>query len=146
MFRILQTTYENFRYRYEKKKNPFNEGFIKNLKDVFCSELPPPVDFRQWVTVEDDDASNAGSFTQRFGASMRVPKGKLDQEPSILHEKDDTLPNNYRTSSYFSSDKDLKGNNEATNTPHEPCLLVNRQDSHLCKGGLDQNDCTSTRF
>ncbi|XP_071688463.1 probable protein S-acyltransferase 2 [Rutidosis leptorrhynchoides] len=92
-----QTTYENFRYRYEKKKNPFNEGFIKNLRDVFGSELPPSIDFREWVTMEDDDdALSVGSFSDR----------KLDQEPSIVHNKDDTLPNNDKTLSYPSSDKD----------------------------------------
>lgn len=124
---ILQTTYENFRYRYEKKKNPFNEGFFKNLKDVFCSKLPPPIDFREWVSVEDDDATSVGSFTQRFGAS--TAKGNLKREPSIFQKKDDSLPNNYNTFSYLESDRDLKGNNGAKDTSQDPCFLVNNQDS-----------------
>nr|XP_043622713.1 probable protein S-acyltransferase 3 [Erigeron canadensis] len=141
-----QTTYENFRYRYEKKKNPFNEGFIKNLKDVFCTKLPSPIDFREWVTVEDDDTSSVGSFTQRFGESMHPPTENQAKEPSNFTEREETLPNNYKTSNYSASDNDLKGNNGDTNTANDPHFLVNCQESDLCKNeGIDQNDCTSTR-
>ncbi|KAJ9548042.1 hypothetical protein OSB04_020585 [Centaurea solstitialis] len=86
-----QTTYENFRNRYEKKKNPFNEGLWKNLKDVFCTKLPPPINFREWVTVEEEDASTIGSSSQRFGESMCTPKGKVNKEPSIFLKSDPIL-------------------------------------------------------
>ncbi|KAI3787084.1 hypothetical protein L1987_41284 [Smallanthus sonchifolius] len=115
-----QTTYENFRYRYEKKKNPFDEGFFKNFKDVLCSKLPPPIDFREWVAVEDADASTVGSLTQRFGASMRASEGKLDREPSVHQQKDDTLLNNHKTFNSSATGEDLQGNNEAKNTPRDP--------------------------
>lgn len=105
----LQTTYENFRYRYEKQKNPFNEGFFKNFKDVICSKLPPPIDFREWVVVEDDDTASAvGSCTQRFGAaSMRASKARLDREPSIFifQQKDEMLSND-KTSNHSATGKD----------------------------------------
>ncbi|PWA93336.1 Zinc finger, DHHC-type, palmitoyltransferase [Artemisia annua] len=122
------TTYENFRYRYEKKKNPFNEGFLKNIKDVFCSKLPPPVDFREWVSVEDEDASNILSLSERFGASMRPSTGKLGREPSIFLINEDRLANNHKTFSDPVSDKDLKVSNADKNTPHDSRFLVNRQD------------------
>ncbi|KAL9232689.1 hypothetical protein vseg_007769 [Gypsophila vaccaria] len=49
-----QTTYENFRYRYDKGKNPHNLGLINNLKQVFLSRTPPSaVNFREMVLVED---------------------------------------------------------------------------------------------
>ncbi|KAI5679465.1 hypothetical protein M9H77_10415 [Catharanthus roseus] len=35
-----QTTYENFRYRYERKMNPYNLGCIRNLSEIFCSRIP----------------------------------------------------------------------------------------------------------
>lgn len=42
-----QTTYENFRYRYDKKINPFNQGVLGNFKEVLCSGIPPSkVNFR----------------------------------------------------------------------------------------------------
>ncbi|KAI3772715.1 hypothetical protein L6452_03908 [Arctium lappa] len=134
-----QTTYENFRYRYDKKKNLFNEGFWKNLKDVFCTKLPPPINFREWVTVEDDDASTIGSITRRFGESIRTPKGKLDREPSILLKRDATLSHVHKNYSYSTSDKDL--------TKNDPQFLVSRQDSDFySEEGINQTECKSTRF
>ncbi|KAI3782706.1 hypothetical protein L2E82_12760 [Cichorium intybus] len=119
-----QTTYENFRYRYEKKKNPYNEGLLKNLKDIFGSKLPPAIDFREWVTVEDEDQSTLSS--QRFGESTRTSKGKLNGEPSIFLKQDDTLQ---KTSGCSDADKDLNGNDAAKNSPRSV-------------KGSDQNDCS----
>ncbi|CAI7874472.1 unnamed protein product, partial [Closterium sp. NIES-54] len=36
-----QTTYENFRARYEKKANPYNLGCLSNWRSVLCSPIPP---------------------------------------------------------------------------------------------------------
>ncbi|KAJ1392405.1 Palmitoyltransferase, DHHC domain [Sesbania bispinosa] len=50
-----QTTYENFRYRYDKKENPYTKGILANFKELSCSKIPSPlVNFRTWVTEEDD--------------------------------------------------------------------------------------------
>ncbi|CAB4316430.1 unnamed protein product [Prunus armeniaca] len=50
-----QTTYENFRYRYDKNENPYTKGVLGNLKEVFCSRIPPSmVNFRAWVSKDDD--------------------------------------------------------------------------------------------
>uniref|UniRef100_A0A804NZH5 S-acyltransferase n=1 Tax=Zea mays TaxID=4577 RepID=A0A804NZH5_MAIZE len=35
-----QTTYENFRYRYERKANPFNRGAGHNIAEIFFSPIP----------------------------------------------------------------------------------------------------------
>uniref|UniRef100_A0A7C9A411 S-acyltransferase n=1 Tax=Opuntia streptacantha TaxID=393608 RepID=A0A7C9A411_OPUST len=49
-----QTTYENFRYRYEKDKNPHNLGYFNNLKQVFFAKVPPSaINFREMVLVQD---------------------------------------------------------------------------------------------
>jgi len=37
----LQTTYENFRYRYDNRANPYNKGVVENFKEIFCSPIPP---------------------------------------------------------------------------------------------------------
>jgi palmitoyltransferase ZDHHC9/14/18 len=37
----VQTTYENFRYRYDRHANPFYKGVVENLKEIFCSSIPP---------------------------------------------------------------------------------------------------------
>ncbi|XP_044503702.1 probable protein S-acyltransferase 7 [Mangifera indica] len=36
-----QSTYENFRYRYDRHVNPYNKGIIKNFKEVFFTSIPP---------------------------------------------------------------------------------------------------------
>lgn len=36
-----QTTYENFRYRYDWRANPYNKGVIQNFKEIFCTTIPP---------------------------------------------------------------------------------------------------------
>ncbi|XP_058757261.1 probable protein S-acyltransferase 6 [Vicia villosa] len=36
-----QSTYENFRYRYDRQVNPYNKGVIQNFKEVFFSSIPP---------------------------------------------------------------------------------------------------------
>lgn len=36
-----QTTYENFRYRYDRRANPYNKGVVENFKEIFCSTIPP---------------------------------------------------------------------------------------------------------
>jgi palmitoyltransferase ZDHHC9/14/18 len=36
----LQTTYENFRYRYDNKVNPYNQGCASNFNEIFCTKIP----------------------------------------------------------------------------------------------------------
>ncbi|KAB2609072.1 protein S-acyltransferase 7 [Pyrus ussuriensis x Pyrus communis] len=36
-----QSTYENFRYRYDGRENPFNKGTMKNFMEVFCTRISP---------------------------------------------------------------------------------------------------------
>ncbi|CAH9119553.1 unnamed protein product [Cuscuta epithymum] len=36
-----QSTYENFRYRYDQRVNPFNKGIIQNVLEIFCKSIPP---------------------------------------------------------------------------------------------------------
>ncbi|KAL1314590.1 hypothetical protein HN51_041402 [Arachis hypogaea] len=48
-----QTTYENFRYRYDARANPYNKGFLNNFKEIFCTSIPPSKnDFRALVPNE----------------------------------------------------------------------------------------------
>lgn len=35
-----QTTYENFRYRYDRRANPYNKGVLNNFKEIFCTSIP----------------------------------------------------------------------------------------------------------
>ncbi|KAM7273631.1 hypothetical protein ACFE04_028295 [Oxalis oulophora] len=35
------STYENFRYRYERGTNPYNKGVLSNFKEAFFTSIPP---------------------------------------------------------------------------------------------------------
>lgn len=37
----LQTTYENFRYRYDLRANPYNKGLLLNFREILCGSIPP---------------------------------------------------------------------------------------------------------
>ncbi|XP_071731791.1 probable protein S-acyltransferase 7 [Rutidosis leptorrhynchoides] len=50
-----QSTYENFRYRYDRTENPYNSGAIENFKEVFWRSIPPSKnDFRAVVQREPE--------------------------------------------------------------------------------------------
>ncbi|XP_057786183.1 probable protein S-acyltransferase 4 [Salvia miltiorrhiza] len=74
-----QTTYENFRYRYDKKENPYNRGMISNFKEVFFSTIPPSMnDFR--AIVKEDDAVIMETTGQNFMGDVTSKKEKIDIE------------------------------------------------------------------
>ncbi|KFK42318.1 hypothetical protein AALP_AA2G240500 [Arabis alpina] len=77
-----QTTYENFRYRYDKKGNPYARGFFKNLYELFFAKIPPPmINFRDLAPEEPDVevGSIASELDRAFG-----PRGeKYDMEMEI---------------------------------------------------------------
>ncbi|KAJ8429752.1 hypothetical protein Cgig2_003842 [Carnegiea gigantea] len=47
------TTYENFRYRYDCRANPYNRGMLQNFAEIFFNSIPPSKnDFRAKVPRE----------------------------------------------------------------------------------------------
>ncbi|KAI6673637.1 hypothetical protein NL676_001543 [Syzygium grande] len=108
-----QTTYENFRYRYDKKENPYNKGVMGNLMEVFFSKIPPSMNnFRAFVEVEEQDAVCA--VTPNFGEGMMSSKEKLDIEMGMKLAEDGgiTLPDILRDLEYDDSDDDFKNKEE----------------------------------
>ncbi|KAG4211630.1 hypothetical protein ERO13_A02G106000v2 [Gossypium hirsutum] len=72
-----QTTYESFRYRYDKKKNPFNKGVLRNFKEVFLARIPPSeLNLRAWV-------SEDGNLSIKDDKSI-----KFDMEKELKHNQD----------------------------------------------------------
>ncbi|KAJ9544340.1 hypothetical protein OSB04_024047 [Centaurea solstitialis] len=71
-----QTTYENFRYRYDKKENPYHKGIRRNLIEVFLTRIPPSLnDFRAFVH-EDENM-----VMEPTGSDcVRTSKEKIDIE------------------------------------------------------------------
>lgn len=79
VFVSLQTTYENFRYRYDKKENPYNGGTVKNLREVFFSKVPSSMNkFRSFV--EKNEPIMVPSMMANLGEAIICPKEKIDIE------------------------------------------------------------------
>ncbi|GFP86929.1 probable protein s-acyltransferase 9 [Phtheirospermum japonicum] len=50
---LVETTYENFRYRSDNRINVYDRGCLNNLLEVFCTKVKPSKnDFRAFVTDE----------------------------------------------------------------------------------------------
>ncbi|XBI09651.1 hypothetical protein VPH35_137157 [Triticum aestivum] len=74
-----QTTYENFRYRYDRRANPYNRGILNNILEIFCSSIPPSKNnFRARVTVEQG-VEQARSSSRDF-MSPNMGKAVADLE------------------------------------------------------------------
>ncbi|XP_040385946.1 probable protein S-acyltransferase 4 [Oryza brachyantha] len=77
-----QTTYENFRYRYDKKENPYNRGVPANIAEVFCAGIPPSMNnFRSWVAAPPEEPGDGGHLSSRHLADLTGgAKEKVDLE------------------------------------------------------------------
>ncbi|GAV82588.1 zf-DHHC domain-containing protein [Cephalotus follicularis] len=72
-----QTTYENFRYRYDGKMNPYNRGCVRNILEIFFSQIPGSRNnFRAKFKV---DSSSILASSMPLGHAMS-PKMSLDVE------------------------------------------------------------------
>lgn len=83
LFFWVQTTYENFRYRYDKKENPYDRGVAANISEVFCTRMPPSMNkFRAWVELPEPEttAFDGGPFSSRNKIDLAGPNEKFDLE------------------------------------------------------------------
>ncbi|CAN6586174.1 unnamed protein product [Malus baccata var. baccata] len=116
-----QTTYENFRYRYDKKENPYNKGMIWNVNEVFFTKIPPSMNrFRSFI--EMDEQMIAGSGTPTHGEGTMSSKEKIDIEMGTRHAEDNglSLPNILRNFDYDDLEDDLKDAGEQRGPAFDP--------------------------
>ncbi|KAI3916947.1 hypothetical protein MKW98_014408 [Papaver atlanticum] len=71
-----QTTYENFRYRYDGKTNPHNRGFVGNVAEIFFSKIPAS---RNNFRAKVKDLSFSGLSTS-LSRGRTTPKTSIDIE------------------------------------------------------------------
>ncbi|CAJ1917159.1 unnamed protein product [Sphenostylis stenocarpa] len=103
-----QTTYENFRYRYDKKENPYTKGILANFKELSCARIPKKlVNFREWVVVEDEIPDE--SYTSDLERGFISSKHKFDMEMGTMYGKDGMrIPSILKEMDYSGFDDDLK--------------------------------------
>ncbi|XP_062208669.1 probable protein S-acyltransferase 4 [Phragmites australis] len=76
-----QTTYENFRYRYDKKENPYNRGVLANISEVFFTRMPPSMNnFRAWVALPEPETFDGGPLSSRSKIDLVGTKEMIDLE------------------------------------------------------------------
>ncbi|GLT88025.1 hypothetical protein SLE2022_060700 [Rubroshorea leprosula] len=126
-----QTTYENFRYRYDKKDNPYNKGTIRNLGEIFFSKIPPSLhNFRSFV--EEDEYMVVGSVTPNFGVDNGSSKEKIDIEMGSKHGENSAypLPEILRNLNYDDLEEILEENlkEEEEGRPAFDPYIANEQD------------------
>ncbi|GMI79804.1 hypothetical protein like AT3G26935 [Hibiscus trionum] len=75
-----QTTYENFRYRYDSKRNPYNRGCIRNIFETLFSKIPKSrSNFREKVKV-DSFSLLGSSMSLARPMAPEMPKRSFDIE------------------------------------------------------------------
>ncbi|KAK3119665.1 hypothetical protein QOZ80_9AG0673530 [Eleusine coracana subsp. coracana] len=117
-----QTTYENFRYHYNKKENPYRKSIAENFAEVFFTKIAPSMNnFRSRV---GEGALEAGFCSPYIGLDVNTPREKIDagmgnkevliggmQVPTVLQNID------YGS---FKDNSDSKNRNEGEKSMHFP--------------------------
>ncbi|KAK9080567.1 hypothetical protein SSX86_000325 [Deinandra increscens subsp. villosa] len=76
-----QSTYENFRYRYDRSENPYNRGIFGNFKEVFWTSIPPSKNnFRAMVQREPKPPTrvSGGSFINSNNEKIPIEPVEID--------------------------------------------------------------------
>ncbi|KAH7522598.1 hypothetical protein FEM48_Zijuj07G0155600 [Ziziphus jujuba var. spinosa] len=86
-----QTTYENFRYQYDKKENPYSKGSMRNIADALFSKIPPSmIAFRSFV--KEDEHMAVGPASPNLGEGIMSSKEKIDIEMGTRLHQDSDFP------------------------------------------------------
>lgn len=130
-----QTTYENFRYHFDKTNNPFNIGVLRNIKEVFFSRIAPSmINFRAWnldeAVVNDMYASCVGMDVICKDEKFNTEKDGRMPFPTILH--------NFGYN--FISENKIAVNKLEGNFP-DPSALPNIQKQNLQGLGENKQNC-----
>ncbi|XP_043726207.1 probable protein S-acyltransferase 7 [Telopea speciosissima] len=75
-----QTTYENFRYRYDRKMNPHNLGWVWNVREVFFSKIPSSKNKFRAKVKEGSSSAFITSLSIGHVMSPEMPKRSFDIE------------------------------------------------------------------
>ncbi|RDY01561.1 putative protein S-acyltransferase 7, partial [Mucuna pruriens] len=108
-----QSTYENFRYRYDPQDNPHNRGIVKNFKEVFCTRIPPSKNnFRSKVPKEASDSyertgiRTLSPLMKRTSRNMTVYNERDEEESNYINYRDG-IDNEERSRDSELTDKSL---------------------------------------
>lgn len=131
-----QTTYENFRYRYNKE-NPYHKGTFNNLKEIFFSRIPPSLnDFRAFaqeeeITAIESNPPNLAGDTDRSKEKIDIEMGaKLGEESTL------SLPEILRNFNFDDMDDDLRSEDGARRNDSGLFLSIGELDRDSTRGSI----------
>ncbi|KAK9122554.1 hypothetical protein Sjap_012156 [Stephania japonica] len=108
---VLMTTYENFRYQYDKKDNPYNKGLFRNIRQLFFSKIPPSFNkFRGWVVGEDYIEIGA-VISNIVGSFDSERKDDIEDESKFEEDVGTPVPDILSKFDYSGIDDSLKNKN-----------------------------------
>lgn len=140
-----QTTYENFRYRYDKKENPYNKGVMWNIKEVFFSKIPPSMNrFRSFI--EMDEQMIAGSVTPNLDEGIMGSKEKIDIEmgTGIAEDNGFPIPNLLLNFDYDDLEDDLKNAGEQRGPAFDTFFPIQTEAKESVKYSIDGDKITES--
>ncbi|KAG6692588.1 hypothetical protein I3843_10G114500 [Carya illinoinensis] len=137
-----QTTYENFRYQYDKNENPYNKGMKKNLREVLFSKIPHSVNkFRSFV--EDDGHAVVAFVTPNLGEATISPKEKIDIEMGTRRAESSgfSLPEILRNLDYDDLEENMKSMEEEQR-PAIDALPVQQESKQFVQSSIGEDGVT----
>ncbi|CAJ1975108.1 unnamed protein product [Sphenostylis stenocarpa] len=83
-----QSTYENFRYRYDEQANPYDRGVAENFREIFCSGIPQSKNkFRSKIPIPKEPADSSGRrAAESLNPVMRKIAGDLELGTPVYNE------------------------------------------------------------
>ncbi|GAB4851813.1 Probable protein S-acyltransferase 4, variant 2 [Ancistrocladus abbreviatus] len=138
-----QTTYENFRYRYDRKENPYNKGVLGNIKEIFFSKIPPSLNnFR--ATVLNDDPVLVDSNVPNLAQDVST-KEKIDIEVSTTIESEYSLPKILRDLDYDYVEDNLKSKESREGAIVDPFFAEEDEYGHVLQNSIFEAGIKSDR-
>lgn len=125
----MQTTYENFRFRYSRKQNPYNKGVIGNFKEVFCSKIPPSMNnFR--AIAEEDEVTIMEPTSHTSTGNGAVSEKQADTKMGTTFDENDktTLPSILRNIELDDIEDNLRNREAIEGSDFNPIAIPVEQD------------------
>ncbi|XP_010904714.1 probable protein S-acyltransferase 1 [Elaeis guineensis] len=122
-----QTTYESFRYHYDKKENPYNKSVLRNFKELFFSNIPPSMnDFRSWVL---EDTAEIGCYTPNIRTDITNTNDKVDKETGSKPDSNLPISSILQNLDYDANDENLNFKDRHLDDVVDPLVLHVIQES-----------------
>ncbi|KAL3534078.1 hypothetical protein ACH5RR_002539 [Cinchona calisaya] len=123
-----QTTYENFRYRYDTNENPYNKGIFSNFKEVFFSNIPPSmIDFRAVVQENENTVVEPANLDTVEGFTSSKEKIDIETGTKLAEEGGFLIPEILRNLSYDHIEDDIRSEEKPNGS--DPSIFLFEQES-----------------